>query len=231
MKLKIPEEQIVELEARFDWRIPLRHEEPDDRVSEVARSIDLKGKTVLDVGTLDGLIAASLVEAGAKVSTIDCRLSNLALGWARLYALGIDPFKVEFCLGDIETIPKKSRWEVIFHSGTFYHLHNPVAHLQNLLPHFSEYLVLETHTFREGLEPGRIAAFGEFFMGGWYKELGMPDPASSRTAADSFWLDHESVARLFSILKLEVVREVYRDKMCEAGPRSCWILKKKEEPR
>lgn len=226
MNLILTEDQTVELENRFNWRIPLRATPADCRVTMVDAIIPLKGKTVMDVGTLDGHITASLVETGARVTTIDCRMSNLALGWARLFSYGFDPFKVEFCLGDIESMPPGSSWQVIFHSGTFYHVHNPVRHLSDLLPHFSEHLILETHTFRDDLKPGVIEEFGERFTGGWYAETGMPDPASSKNANDSFWLDHESMVRLFAVLKIKVVSTIYRDKPCDAGPRSCWILEK-----
>ncbi len=228
MNFILSEEQIVELENRFNWRIPLRTTSLDPRVELVAGMIDLKGKTVLDVGTLDGHIASSLLSFGAKVTTIDYRMSNLALGFARVLSLGYETGRVRFILGDIEALEPEGRWEIIFHSGVFYHLHNPVKHLQDLLPHFSKYLVLETHTARPDLTPGMIEGFGEKFTGTWYSEEGLTDPAGSKNADDSFWLDHESIARLFHVLNLKIVNVVYLDKMCEAGPRSCWILRKGE---
>jgi 2-polyprenyl-3-methyl-5-hydroxy-6-metoxy-1,4-benzoquinol methylase len=74
MKLILTEEQIVELEHRFDWRIPLRITDMDCRVEEASKIIEFECKRVLDVGTLDGHITASLAHLGAKIDSIDCRM-------------------------------------------------------------------------------------------------------------------------------------------------------------
>ena len=228
-KFAISEEQIIELEGRFNWRIPLRTLFIDHRVELVSTKINLKDKTILDVGTLDGHIATSLLAHGAKVTSLDCRLSNLALGFARAIAFGYGANSIDFQLGDVEALPKGVKFNIIFHSGTFYHLHDPVNHLYDIRKYFTEYLILETHTARlEGQTPGEIEAFGEKFTGTIYPESGMSDPASSKNVDDSFWLDHESLRRLFIVCNLEIYSEIYIDKLCPDGPRSCWILKKEK---
>jgi ubiquinone/menaquinone biosynthesis C-methylase UbiE len=228
MKFILTEEQIVELEQRFDWRIPLRITDLDCRVEEASKIISFYNKSVLDVGTLDGHITVSLAYMNAdNIDSIDCRASNLAMGFARCFSLGCNMNRINFILGDIENLPQDKEWDIIFHSGVFYHVHNPMKHLMDLTKHFSEYLVLETHTANPKTQiNGIMEEFNTTFNGTFYPESGMSDPGGAKNNEYSFWMTHESIEQLFKICKLKVKATIYKDKFCEAGPRSCWILER-----
>lgn len=199
-----------------------RTEEPDNRVESLSKIIDLKGKKVLDVGSLDGYIACSLASYGADVTTLDIRPKNLLTTLGRALLFG---YNLKYLMGDIESINiQRDQYDIIFHSGVFYHLPQPVKHLFTIAS-LSRYLLLETHVADKAETFQKFE--GRKYLGCFYKEFGWGDPCSSVTNEDSFWLTKESLADSIKQSGLEIKNIIYDNRVNEHGTRVCYLLERR----
>jgi hypothetical protein len=228
-------EQIEVLKTAHQAR-PLDETAIDRRVQGLVDELDIQGMKILDIGSLDGYHACNLSSLGAKVTCSDIRPENLHAALFRcLYHNCKD---VTYRLLDMETMHeeiKVDEYDIIFHSGCFYHLADPVEHLFNIAG-LSKYLLLETHIANpEKYERSSISYsckdknYYDFYFGTLYPEGGWNDPQASKTVKNSFWLNKESLLRLFENCKLEIVKLIYDDQPNPHGTRVCYLLERGNE--
>jgi len=137
----------------------------------VFSELDLRGKSVIDVGAWNGFFTVEATRRGAaRLLAVDHSTwmhpglrgkETFDLVMARL---GIDP---ESRVIDVNEITPEAvgRWDVVLFLGVFYHLLDPIDSLRRLAQITNEVLVLETHldlqdldrpamVFYPGREPG-----------------------------------------------------------------------------
>lgn len=195
----------------------------DPRVFGLIDNVDIKGKTVLDIGTLDGLHACQIAQAGGIVCASDIRPQNLFRALYRALYLGLKD--ITYRLLDMETMHEEIKIDeffAIFHSGCFYHLSNPIKHLKNICK-LSEYILLETHMQDNRYEQGEI----DGYKGSWFNEGSWQDSRAAKDNRRSFWLTNESMEQLFKDCNLELVKIVYKGGENPHGVRNCYLLRRK----
>jgi 2-polyprenyl-3-methyl-5-hydroxy-6-metoxy-1,4-benzoquinol methylase len=116
--------------------------------SDTARLIftdDMKGRSVLDVGSSLGFFSFEAESRGAfPVLGIDVHPESVRK--ARLLA-EIKDSKVQFETSDIEDIPPGRRFDVVLCLNVLHHLHDPLGALNRLIDMTQERLILEVATF------------------------------------------------------------------------------------
>jgi len=113
---------------------------PERRVIIARDSVGLKGKKVVEFGSLEGAHTVGLLACGADVIALEGRDSNIAKTKERCRLYGFEP-KIQKCDVEKDEIPSA---DLFFHSGVLYHLQDPIAHLLRVMPLASE-IVLDTH--------------------------------------------------------------------------------------
>ena len=124
-----------------DWDQP--------HLEEVVRRLgDLSGKSVLDVGTLDGKWTFELEERGAKLTSIDATILP-----TYLHAHSALGSSAEFFNSTVETFVPEKRFDLVWFCGVYYHVPDPIGAIRRL-HEFSDTAVIEGHVL--GDEPSRL---------------------------------------------------------------------------
>ncbi len=130
--------------------------DPRLMATEIANTfspIDVRGKSVLDVGAWNGGFAVEAVRRGAsRVVALDHYTWNheqfkgretlelvRRITGLQIDAVDIDLDEATLCLGDL------GEFDIVLFLGVFYHLKNPLSALAELARLAREVLVLETH--------------------------------------------------------------------------------------
>lgn len=198
--------------------LPPDDETIDDRVSLLAKHYPLEGKRVLEPGCFDGFLTVALAQAGANVVAFDVRPLNVIRAITRGLVRGVH---VDVRVGDVHTMTDDYRCEefdLLFHSGLFYHLADPVSHMRTIASKFHR-IALDTHTAR----PGETIVKLNGYAGHWYQEFGWNDPLSG-TGDRSFWLTEESLESLIHDCGLTITERLIRNPESKNGPRSFYLL-------
>jgi len=224
--MELLEEQIKDLQTANHFR-RIETNVIDIRVQGLIDNLKIKGKKILDIGSLDGYHACNMASQGAIVTCSDIRPQNLHSALYRCLYYGYND--VTFRLLDMETMHeeiKKDEYDIIFHSGCFYHLSNPVEHLFNIKD-LSEYILLETHISNpEKYKSYKMDYGNETYEGTIYPDGDWGNTAGSKCDEFSFWLSKESLLKLFSECKLSIVKTIYDDVENPHGIRVCYLLKR-----
>jgi len=121
---------------------------------------DLRGKTVLDIGTADGMFAFEAERRGGAVTAIDTgRPTERCIGksedWPRgfQFAKRILGSRVEFREQNLFDLDRSEQWDVVLFYGVLYHLKDPIGGLRHLAEATGETALIET-AFSDGV-PGR----------------------------------------------------------------------------
>ena len=163
---------------------------PDKRILRLDDLIDLENKNVLELGCFEGIHTIGLVNAGAKVTAIDARPSNVAKTLVRCAYHGVFPKVYEF---DVENLNSQfGSYDLIFHCGVLYHLQNPIEHLLRLKG-VANYIFLDTHISTEEKSHAVMYEGIEYF-GCLVDEGGWSDPFSG-VGNKSLWLTKESLMK------------------------------------
>lgn len=121
---------------------------PDRRISMLNERIPLGDKTVFEIGCFEGVHTAGLIQYAKHVKACDSRISNVVKTAVRCAMFQIYP---SVFVWDVEQAPPAGQdisCDVLHHVGVLYHLKDPVAHLQALLPHVAKAVMLDTHYAR-----------------------------------------------------------------------------------
>jgi len=109
--------------------------------------LDLKGKTVLDIGCWDGYFSFLAEKRGGNVSGID------PLQGCSHFERGTDGFefsrtvlnsKVDFYKFSLQDYYKTNQWDITLYYGVLYHVENPITELKALSQCTKEYSLIET---------------------------------------------------------------------------------------
>ena len=122
---------------------------PDRRVVELNRRFSLDGSRVLEIGCFEGVHSVALAAAGANLTAVDGRIENVVKTLVRAWAFGyqINALKCDVERPeDAELLPQA---DVLHHVGVLYHLVDPVAHLNQVLPRIGSMVMLDTHFVKE----------------------------------------------------------------------------------
>jgi tRNA (mo5U34)-methyltransferase len=128
-------------------------EKMDEEISKLFDPVDLKGKSVLDVGAWNGGFSIEAKRRGAsRVVALDYFV------WKSPGFRGRQAFDLATKLCDVEieavekdlSVPRLNLndlglFDVVLFSGVFYHLIDPIATLRELSQVTKETLILETH--------------------------------------------------------------------------------------
>jgi len=101
--------------------------------------LDLRGKSVLDVGCGVGHLAGFFEERGARVVCVDARPENIE----RLRTL-YPGREAHVANVECDSLQALGSFDLVFCYGLLYHLENPIAALRNISECCGELLLLET---------------------------------------------------------------------------------------
>lgn len=237
MNVNLTDGIIKDANALFDWhtktelptgsilgktKIPGKREGlqqiPDYRIVKLNELISLEGKSVLELGCLEGIHTVGLLGFTNNVTAIDCRISNVVKTLTRVSLYG--KRAGVFCYNaDDLTKDTYGSYDVIFNCGVLYHLSNPVQAIFNL-SHMCKHMLLDTHVT---MDKSESTIFNDKkYSGIKYKEV----TSSIFAGKDSFafWLHidelHRACAEVgFAVHPIEVRHE-------RNGLRVCWLLSK-----
>ena len=176
----------------------------------------LPGRRVLEPGCLDGQITVGLCGAGAVVTAFDVRPSCVIKTFARCLAFGFQP---RLLLDDARRMAELGTFDLIYHSGVFYHLENPVEHLRSIAG-MAPLMAFDTHTARPG-EPLDVV---DGYEGCWTNEFGWTDEQSG-VDPRSFWLTRPELFRLFADCGF-AHETLWQDDFALNGPRGFYLLQR-----
>lgn len=209
----------------LDYERPLDTDYLDPRIIGLVENYEITGKNVLEIGTLDGFHACKLRNYGAYVTASDIRPSNLQRALYRSLYFGLE---INFRLLDMEEMHKKiqiDEYDLVFHSGCFYHLSDPVKHLKDIAP-LAKHIMLETHIANpERYENGSIK-YGKEYFGTWYPEGNWNDLRAAKDQRKSFWLTRESLKELITDCGLEIEHVIYENQQNPHGERVAYLLRR-----
>ena len=176
----------------------------------------LAGLRVLDLGCGEGLYALEFAQAGAQVTAIEGRRSNLARCEFARRALALEG--VRFLEEDVRdvSLERHGRFDLILCSGILYHLDSPAAFdLLRALKPMCEGGALFVDT-RIALQPEVEVVYGDVgYWGSLYREHA-PDASPGQKAADtgasldnehSFWFTRPALANVLLDLGFTSVAE------------------------
>ena len=108
-------------------------------IEKINNLIDLSDKTCLEVACCEGLYTLILCDYCKSVDATDARPENVQKTIHRLF------FHKKYAkVYELKCENINNYYDIIYHSGVFYHLINPIEHLFKLR-NFCNYLYLETH--------------------------------------------------------------------------------------
>lgn len=117
----------------------------DKRQAEFNAAFGLSGRHVVELGCFEGIHSIGLLLLGASVTAVDGRVENVIKTLARVWAYGLacDVTQWDFEEAPSPLLPKE--WDVLHHIGVLYHLSDPIAHLNVVLPRTTGGVLLDTH--------------------------------------------------------------------------------------
>jgi len=190
---------------------------PDPRIAMLHKRLDLSDKVVLEVGCFEGVHTAGLCRVAKSVKACDSRISNIVKTAVRCAMYQVHP---QLFLWNVEKpIPEyqDAGCDVLHHVGVLYHLADPIAHLQAILPLVRVGLMLDTHYADEGSARDRFTRSGQSYRCKTHRESGYADPFSGMNPA-SRWLLLDDLVDVLKSLGLSQV-EIVERRAERNGPR------------
>ena len=216
--IKLPDDRILGSLTRSKRNQP--ENIPDYRVKRLDETLDLKDKTVLEVGCFEGAHTLSFLEYTDKVTAIDVRPSNVINTLMRLSVMGK---KANVFVANVEDLNKQLNcYDVLFHCGVLYHLVDPVSHMKNLKG-MAKYILLDTHIASEDQSTTEEEFDGKVYEVMKYSEGSWADPFSGKDSHAS-WLTEECLREVIEDSGYSICEEWEKRKE-RNGTRICWLLK------
>lgn len=207
----LPSAVVVEDDGRFQAPV---------RLLKLVFPDGLRGKSIADLGCLEGGYAAGFARLGMAATGFEIRDSNLENCRYVKSQLGLD--NLSFIKEDVNNIHLHGPFDAIFAQGIFYHLDKPREFLERAASVCRKIIFIETH-FTYDYPSAGAQKFGlselcenEGLMGRWYAEhdyeIG-PDLDDKKWASwenkRSFWLQKEHLLNLIRNVGFDVVLEQY----------------------
>ncbi|HEX7377158.1 MAG TPA: methyltransferase domain-containing protein [Pirellulales bacterium] len=224
--INVTDQELADLNGALDWKLYQRDHAGrvvgggerefslrDNRVEAMLARLRVAGLRVLEPACFEGHLTVALCAAGARVTAFDARPASVVKAFARCLAFGHYP---KLLLHDARRIAELGEFDLVFHSGLFYHLADPIEHLRSLIG-VAPLIVLDTHTAFPALARDTLAGY----EGHWHDEGGWAEPLSG-IEERSFWLKKDSLFRLFT--DCGFAHETLLDDEYPDGPRSCHLL-------
>jgi hypothetical protein len=182
------------------WRLP----EDDQNVDitnhpRLRELVDFSGRSVLELGPLEGANTLLLRELGAdRIVSVEGRAANVQKCCLIKNLLHLD--EATFVLDDARhvSVDRYGAFDIAFVAGLLYHLDRPDKTLQQLAP-MARTLVLSTH-FADLNSPSRSAPVAEIagkYRGKLFQEGPLLDP-SSGLQAKAFWPFEEDLLAMIT---------------------------------
>ena len=179
-----------------------------------------QGKTVIDVGCLEGGFATEFARMGMVATGVEVRESNYK---NCLFVRGrVNLPNLHFIQGNAVDIAKFGEFDVFFVSGLLYHLAKPRQFLEDVARNCKKALILWTHvTHAEESEGSKNYSLSplcenEGLYGRWYSEHGeIPEGDldqlkwASWENKKSFWVQKEHLLQLLKDIGFDLVFEQF----------------------
>ena len=148
---------------------------PDRRTPMLDARCPLAGRTVLEVGCFEGVHTIGLAARAGRVVAIDSRIENVVKTIVRTWSFGHHVTAFQCDVEQPDQFALVPTVDVVHHIGVLYHLVDPIAHLQLLLPKTRHLLMLDTHIAAEGEATATYTSGGRSYPYRHYKEGGRAD--------------------------------------------------------
>jgi SAM-dependent methyltransferase len=180
----------------------------------------LQGKTIIDVGCLEGGFTTEFARMGLTATGLEVRDTNYN---NCLYVRNrVNLPNLHFVQGDATDVANLGQFDVFFVSGLLYHLDKPKQFLQTVARNCRKALIIWTHvTQAEENEASRTYTLSELcenegLLGRWYAEHGdipREDLNELRWASwnnkKSFWIQKEYLLQVLKDLGFDLVFEQF----------------------
>lgn len=181
---------------------------------------DLKGKTIADLGCLEGGYATEFARLGMEATGIEVRDSNFQ---NCLYVKAMTGLaNLHFIRDDAMNIGQHGPFDALFVCGLFYHLDRPRQFLEDAARVSKKVMILETHVAPtqddQAVARYRLSepTLHEGLRGRWYREYDAVAPEqldqmkwSSWTNNRSFWVEKLSLLQAMKDVGFDLVFEQF----------------------
>ena len=180
----------------------------------------LEGKTIIDVGCLEGGYTTEFARLGMRATGLEVRESNY--NNCLFVQSRVNLPNLQFIHGDANDIARYGRYDVFFMNGLLYHLEQPRRFLQHVGRNCGRALVIHTHVaFSHETEAARKfnlseSTENEGLLGRWFPEHGdlSSDELdrlkwSSWQNRRSFWIQKEYLLQLIRDVGFDLVFEQF----------------------
>ena len=214
----------------------------DDRLSWLEKEIGCKGKTVLELGPLEGGHSYMLQKMGAKIITsvegnsrayLKCLVVKELLGLQR----------VNFLYGDFVEYLKETdkSYDICLASGVLYHMRNPAELIDLLSRHCQGHLFLWTHYFDEKIlkkKPAYKSRFPRAVTANYkgfdhilhqyeYSHALIWQGFCGGSAPFSHWMSREDIFRCLEYFGFDQFKVNFEEPLQQNGPGLAIIARKK----
>jgi 2-polyprenyl-3-methyl-5-hydroxy-6-metoxy-1,4-benzoquinol methylase len=180
----------------------------------------LAGKSIVDIGCLEGGFTTEFARLGMNATGIEVRESNYR-NCLRVKA-GTSLPNLTFIRDDAANIKHHGPFDVCFVCGLLYHLDEPRKFLTNAADVCGRVMILETHVARAHESPARhlyglsTLSENEGLPGRWFPEYGEVTTEgldqlkwASYSNSRSFWIQKEYLLHLLSDLGFDIVLQQF----------------------
>lgn len=145
----------------------------DERIAWLAEHYGLEGRSVLELGTLEGGHTSMLAKAGAEVRSVE--INPRSHERAKLFQRRIG-YHAELILGDFRDFLAEDdrRWDLIVAVGVLYHMENPVGLLRQIADHTDKLFLWTHYATGEGAEVREHDVANPRYLGGGPWSIWLP---------------------------------------------------------
>ena len=206
---------------------------PDKVVVKLAKSLDLRDMSVLELGCYEGHHSISLAQFANSVTAIDGRMENVLKTLVRVWAANMEK-KITTNLIDLEKGNLKAnlkasglndKFDLIYHRGVLYHLSDPISNLFQCAEVSNKFLYLHTQIASDSSVTNSIDYLGEKYEYFQYKEPKVEFSPFSGICDYAIWLSKPSLLQALKnagFNKVTIISEIVE----RNGPRIELIAEK-----
>jgi SAM-dependent methyltransferase len=197
----------------------------------------LEGKSIVDLGCLEGGVTTGFARLGMEATGIEIRESNLVN--CHYVQSKFNFPNLHFIKDDVNNIDKYGPFDVIYAGGILYHLDRPRAFLEKASAQCRKVIFIDTHftceqrnSAADHYKLSDLCENDEGLMGRWFSEHdSSPGTAELETQKwaswnnkRSFWIQREYLIKLINEVGFDMVLEQYDlwDDNILAGMQYCY---------
>ena len=164
------------------------------RILRMAFGDDLQGKSIVDLGCLEGGYTVEFARAGMIAVGIEARQTNIDN--CEIVRKGLDLPNLTFVKDDVMNIERYQDFDASYCNGILYHLDSPVLFLRNLAKKTKKVMIVHTHIAMEDVGPNvhKLSEMteNEGIVGRWYGEHNAETEQDREQYIWSSWVNHRS---------------------------------------